>query len=51
MRIYDNLIRWLLIRLAAMDHGCLTGDCPHEKQDECVASIREAYYDDCDGEE
>ena len=46
----NNFIAWLLVRLAASDHGCLTGDCPHEKQQNCVESIRGAYYEDSDGE-
>lgn len=24
-------------------HGCLTGDCPHEKQADCNASLAQAY--------
>jgi hypothetical protein len=46
----NNFIAWLLCRMAAHDHGCLTGDCHHERQRDCVDSLRDAYYEDCDGE-
>ena len=26
-------------------HGCLTGDCPHEKQHECDSSLKEHFLD------
>lgn len=26
-------------------HGCVSGDCPHEKQSECFAALVEAGYD------
>ena len=34
-----ELLHWMLTRMAAQDHGCLTGDCPHDDQNDCVDSL------------
>lgn len=31
-------------------HGCLTGDCPHETQAECDASLAQAYRELADSQ-
>ncbi len=38
-----ELITWVLRRVDW--HGCFSGDCPHDEQDKCVASVLE-YYDE-----
>ena len=30
---------WSLQRFFEMDHGCLTGDCPHAYQSQCARSL------------
>ena len=34
-----ELTAWLLDRFTSMDHGCITGECPHEKGAECVDAL------------
>ncbi len=31
---------WLRARYLAFDHGCLTGDCLHEDEDDCLVALR-----------
>ena len=36
----------LIMKLEELNyHGCLTGDCPHEKQCECDNSLKEHFLD------
>uniref|UniRef100_A0A6M3LB67 Uncharacterized protein n=1 Tax=viral metagenome TaxID=1070528 RepID=A0A6M3LB67_9ZZZZ len=41
--VTDHFIDWMLSRVAEMDHGCLTGDCPHVARSECIHDIRRCY--------
>lgn len=39
----ERFADWLLRELAAGTHGCLTGDCPHDSQRECVLDLLRAF--------
>jgi hypothetical protein len=36
-------LSWLCERFIEGDHGCVTGDCPHSKQDECIECLKRDY--------
>lgn len=41
-----DLTDWLMERMFDGDHGCLTGDCPHEIHRHCVESLLADFYED-----
>jgi hypothetical protein len=41
-----QLIDWMDQRAAEMDHGCLTGDCPHEMKEECLTRLLNDFLED-----
>ena len=46
----DNFIAWIFCRITALDHACLSGDCTHNKKQDCIDSIKACYYKDCNRE-
>lgn len=41
-----QLIDWMDQRSTEMDHGCLTGDCPHDMQEECLTRLLNDFLED-----
>ena len=41
-----SIADWMLKRLAARDHGCLTGDCPHNCQSQCIRKLVDDFLAD-----
>ena len=40
------MVDWMLRQIADNGHGCLTGDCPHNRRQDCVASLVQGFLDD-----
>jgi len=41
-----DIVNWMLNRIAAQDHGCLTGDCPHYQQADCVKHLIRSFMEE-----